>query len=324
VDESSGPLALTEISIDVTVGEKAGSQIMQIVDPHIHLWDLSTHRYPWLDQPGVNFLGDYSPIARSHLPADFLGDAGAIEVLKVVHIDAGHDPADPLSETVWLQALADDPKGPGLPQAIVAWADLSQPDAERLLAAHAERPNTRGIRQILNVHPDPVYDYVTRQYMEDPVWRQNFRLLAKYRLSFDLQIYPSQMKAAAALARENPETLFILNHAGMFVDRNRVEAYVLWRDGMRLLARCENIRVKISGLGMFDHAWTVESLRPYVLESIDAFGTERSMFASNFPVDRLFSSYEALWNAYADIVGGASEAERDALFRSNAEKAYRI
>ena len=297
---------------------------MQIVDPHIHLWDLSTHRYPWLDKPGVNFLGDYASIARTHLPADFLAEAAPIEVVKVVHIDAGHDPSDPLSETIWLQGLADDPQGPGLPQAIVAAANLSQPGVEALLAAHAERPNMRGIRQILNVHPDPVYDYVTRHYMDDPVWRRNFRLLAKYGLSFDLQIYPSQMKAAAELARENPQTSFILNHAGMFVDRDRVDAYVLWRDGMRLLAGCDNVSVKISGLGMLDHAWTVESLRPYALESIDAFGPHRSMFASNFPVDRLFSSYEALWNAYAAIVGGASAAERDALFRTNAERIYRI
>jgi predicted TIM-barrel fold metal-dependent hydrolase len=93
---------------------------------------------------------------------------------------------------------------------------------------------------------------------------------------------------------------------------------------MRKLAACANVAVKISGLAMFDHQWTVESLRPYVLETIDAFGVERAMFASNFPVDRLFGSYEALWNAYASIVGGVSEAERDALFVRNAERLYRI
>ena len=86
----------------------------------------------------------------------------------------------------------------------------------------------------------------------------------------------------------------------------------------------ENVAVKISGLAMFDHRWTVESLRPYVLETIDAFGTARAMFASNFPVDRLFGSYTDLWNAYAAIVEDASVEEKDALFRRNAERIYRI
>jgi predicted TIM-barrel fold metal-dependent hydrolase len=91
-----------------------------------------------------------------------------------------------------------------------------------------------------------------------------------------------------------------------------------------MLAGCRNVSVKISGFAMFDHAWTVESLRPYVLETIDTFGVERAMFASNFPVDRLFGSYTDVWQAYAAIVDGASDTEKDALFRRNAERFYRI
>ena len=90
--------------------------------------------------------------------------------------------------------------------------------------------------------------------------------------------------------------------------------YRAWRDGMRVLAGCRNVAVKISGLAMFDHRWTVESLRPYVLETIDAFGVERAMFASNFPVDRLFGSYTDLWHAYASIVDGASAAKKRRCF----------
>jgi predicted TIM-barrel fold metal-dependent hydrolase len=143
-------------------------------------------------------------------------------------------------------------------------------------------------------------------------------------MSFDLQLYPSQMEEAAALARQHADTPIIVNHAGMFVDRSSVAGYRAWRDGMRQLAGCANVSVKLSGFAMFDHQWTVESLRPYVLETIDTFGVERAMFASNFPVDRLFGSYEALWQAYASIVADASEADKDALFRNNAERIYRI
>jgi predicted TIM-barrel fold metal-dependent hydrolase len=298
---------------------------MQIVDPHIHLWDLETHHYPWLKSPGDSFIGDYRAIARTHRLADFLAETGSIEVRKVVHIDAGHDPADPVAETRWLQSVAADPSSGGMPNGIVAAVDLSRPDAAALLDAHrAASPNLRGVRQILNVHADKRLDYVGRHFMREDAWRAHFKLLRERDLSFDLQIYPSQMREAAALAADNPDTPLILNHTGMFADRTLVAGWAEWRDGLRALAACPNVAIKLSGLGMLDHHWTIESLRPYVLEAIDAFGTGRAMFASNFPVDRLFGTYEALWQAYAAIVAGASEAEKAALFSRNSESIYRI
>lgn len=132
------------------------------------------------------------------------------------------------------------------------------------------------------------------------------------------------MDEAAQLARAHPDIQIVLNHAGMFVDRDSPAGYRAWREGLKTLAACPNVAVKISGLAMFDHHWTVESLRPYVLETLDTFGVERAMFASNFPVDRLFGSYDALWQAYARIVAGASDDERRQLFVANAERIYRI
>lgn len=298
--------------------------MLQVVDPHIHLWNIQTHRYPWMAGAGGNFMGPCDAILKTYEVADYLADAEGVEVLKAVHIDAAHDPAAPLEETKWLQSLADAPASRGLPNAIVAYADLSAPDVDALLAAHAAHRNVRGIRQTLNVHPDPFYDYVGRHFMREPPWRRGFARLQDHGLSFDLQIYPSQMIEAAELAREHPATPIILNHSGMFVDRGSVAGWRAWRDGLRALAACPNVCIKISGLGMIDHRWTVESLRPYALEAIDTFGVERAMFASNFPVDRLYSSYGALWSAFEQIVSGASAAERDALFRSNAERVYRI
>ena len=297
---------------------------MQIVDPHIHLWDLKTHHYPWLANPGVSFVGDARELKHDYLLADLLREAGEIQILKVVHVEANHDPADPVEETRWLQGLANEAGSRGMPNGIVAGVDLSAPNAAQVLEGHAAFANTRGIRQILNVHENKLFDYIGRHLMRDSVWRENFALLRRYDMSFDMQIYPSQMDEAVALAQAHADTQFIINHAGMFVDRSSVAGYRAWRDGMRKLAGCPNVTVKLSGFAMFDHQWTVESLRPYVLETIDAFGVERAMFASNFPVDRLFGSYEDLWRAYASIVADASDAERDALFRRNAERVYRI
>ncbi len=285
---------------------------------------MQTHRYPWMASAGGNFMGPCDAILKTYEVREFLADSEGIELLKVVHIDAAHDPTDPFEETRWLQSLADAAGSRGMPQGIVAYADLSQPDVDALLARHAAQRNVRGIRQTLNVHADPFYDYVGRHYLREPAWRRGFALLEKHKLSFDLQIYPSQMIEAAELARAHPQTTIVLNHTGMFVDRSTVAGWRAWRDGLRGLAQCPNVSVKISGLGMIDHQWTVESLRPYALEAIDAFGTERAMFASNFPVDRLYSSYAALWQAFDRIVGGASPAERHALFCANAERIYRI
>jgi predicted TIM-barrel fold metal-dependent hydrolase len=302
---------------------------MQVVDPHIHFWDIDTHHYPWLDDPSVSFVGDARALRRNYLPGDLLRDAHDIEVIKLVHVEANHDPVDPVGETRWLQSLADagqqnEGRQFNLPHGIVAAADLNAHDVERTLTEHALFANVRGIRQILNVHPNPLYDYVGSHYIRDETWRRNFALLERLGLSFDLQLYPSQMEEAATLARAYPGIQLIVNHAGMFVDRDSVQGYRDWRDGMRMLAGCPNVAVKISGLAMFDHDWTIESLRPYVLQTIDTFGVGRTMFASNFPVDRLFGSYGDLWRAYAEIVSGASDSERSALFCRNAERIYRI
>jgi len=108
---------------------------MQVVDPHIHLWNPQTHHYPWIAKPGRTFMGDYGAITGKHEVSEFLADAGEIEVLKAVHVEAAHDPADPLAETAWLQSLAREPASHGIPHGIVAAANLADPDVESLLAA---------------------------------------------------------------------------------------------------------------------------------------------------------------------------------------------
>ena len=299
---------------------------MKVIDPHVHFWDIARHRYPWMLNTTENFSGDMRAIKKNYLVENLLQDAQDIDILKVVHIEANIDPADPVAETRWLQELAQAPSHRNLPNAIVAQVDLSQTAShvERILEQHCAYANMRGIRQILNVHPNAFYDYVGREYMVEPQWQRNFHLLAKYQLSFDLQIYPSQMMQAAQLAQRHPETTIIINHAGMFVDRHEVAGWRQWRDGLAQLARCSNTSIKISGMGMLDHHWTVESIRPYVLQIMDTFGVERCMFASNFPVDKLYSSYSAVWQAYANVVRDASSVDKEALFVGNAQRIYRI
>ncbi len=298
---------------------------LAIVDAHMHLWDLSRIRYPWLTPPlSVGITGDVSPIARNYLLDDYLGDIAAhdsrVRAAKIVHIEAGANPADALAETRWLQSIAD---RRGFPQAIIAHAELEKPGAAALLAAHAAHRNVRGIRQILNWHPDPARTYTPRDLLAEESWHRGFALLARHGFSFDLQIYPAQMPAAARLAARHPDTALILNHTGMPADKDAA-GIETWRAGLRALAARPNVSVKISGLAMLDWHWTCDSLRPFVLETLETFGADRVMIASNFPVDRLFGTCAGFYDAYRSLLAGASAAERSQLFARNAERIYRI
>ncbi len=196
---------------------------MKIIDAHHHLWDLALHRYPWLAEPVDHPAGDYAAIRRSYLVADFIEDARRQDLVKSVHVQAelDHDD-DPVKETAWLQSLANRPDGPGFPHGIVAYADLTAPDLERTLERHCAHANMRGIRQLLNHGPEPKLCFAPRgDLMRDGRWRGGLAVLARFGLSFDLQIWPWQMTEAAALARSCAELTFMLNHIGIALRRGR-------------------------------------------------------------------------------------------------------
>ncbi|WP_279357991.1 amidohydrolase family protein [Methylobacterium indicum] len=292
-----------------------------IIDPHHHLWDLDKHYYPWLtDGPKPIVFGDYSPIIKNYRIEDFLKDARNQNVVKSVHLDVGFDPRDPVGETRWLQGVAD---AHGFPHGIVGYADLASPGVRDVLEGHRAFPNFRGIRQSLNYHPDPVKTYLERPGLSrEPDWRRGFGLLRDLDMSFDLQLYYPQMEEAYDLARAFPDTQIILNHTGMQVDG--MDHFDAWKAGMHRLAAAPNVACKISGLGMGDWTWTTDSIRPYVLEAIAAFGVDRCMFASNFPVDKLFSSYDRIFDAFKAITASFPTQDRRKLFHDNAERFYRL
>lgn len=293
---------------------------LDIVDAHHHLWDLS-RSYPWLQEAAgrLQVHGDDTAIRRDYLLADFRQDAAELRLVASVHVDAGA--ADPVEEARWLQGLAD---VTGFPQAIVGGVALHAGDAADQLAAFAELPNVRGVRHNLNWHPDPTLTYTDRaDLMTDAAWLAGFRRLAPLGLSFDLQVYPHQLPDGARLAAEHPDTVVVLDHAGMPLGRD-LDTLSSWRKGLDLLAARPNTAIKISGLGMTDHHWTIGSLRPLVLDAIEAFGVDRAMFASNFPVDSLYSTYTELYAAFDMITADFTTGERAALFAGTARRVYRI
>jgi predicted TIM-barrel fold metal-dependent hydrolase len=263
--------------------------------------------------------GNVAPIAHNYLIEDFLRDAADYELIKSVHVDGGWD--DRVAETAWVQKVAD---AAGLPIAIVAGARLHEPEFAAQLEAHKTHPGFRGVRHILNWDPDPALTFTDRpDFMSDNQWLAGFALLERDGLSFDLQIYPWQLQDAARLASRFSNTLILLNHAGMPIHQ-RDMGLETWRRGIRELAARPNTAVKISGLGMVDWHWTTDSIRSLVLEAIEVFGVDRSMFASNFPVDKLYSSFSDIYRSFESIVSDFSTDEQHKLFAANAERYYRI
>ena len=293
----------------------------KIVDAHHHLWDLGRgYNYPWLqDKPaGDGMLGNLALIACDYLLPDYRADSANYDVVGSVHIEAV--PADAVVETRWLQKTMSSER---LPNGIVARVELHKPDAERVIAEHLSFPKVRGVRHIVNWHENPNYTFTDHDFLTDDAWLAGFRLLHKYKLSFDLQLYPAQMGDAVELARRNPETLIVVNHTGMPLVRDEA-GLALWRDGMKRFGAEPNVVAKVSGLGMVDWRWSEASIRPFVLGVIDWFGVDRVMFGSNFPVDKLYSSFDTLYGSFESIVASFSDSEKDQLFRDNALRHYRL
>ncbi|MFD1613185.1 amidohydrolase family protein [Sphingomonas tabacisoli] len=292
------------------------------VDAHIHLWDLEHLRYPWLMPPfsdeGPN--GSVEAIAQNYLLDDYLADAKNWNVVGAVHIDAGAHPGDALRETAWLQGMAD---RRGLPNGIVAFAALDDPNVEPLLEAHAAHRNVRSIRHIVNWHPNPRRTYTPRDVTGDPAWQRGFGLLAKYGLSFDLQAYANQFAGLAELIGRHPDTQVVINHAGMPVDTDS-DGRAHWSKGMRRLAELPNVAVKISGLGFVHRPPTLDLIRPYVREVVDTFGPARCMVASDFPTDKLFGSFDDTLGAVAASISDLSDDEQGDLWSRNADRIYRL
>jgi predicted TIM-barrel fold metal-dependent hydrolase len=292
---------------------------LPFIDAHVHLWDLDRIAYPWLTPPfaddGPN--GSVEPIAKTYLLDDYLADAQGWDVRGIVHVDAGADASAALAETEWLQGLHD---ARGMPNAIIAFAALDDPNVEALLDQHAAHHAVRGIRHIVNWHADPRRTYGPRDVTQDEAWARGFALLGEYQLSFDLQAYPSQFPALAKLIAQHPNTQVVINHTGMAVPGE----WEQWRAGMAALAELPNVATKLSGMGFTHRPWTLDQARPYILEAIEMFGTDRAMFASDFPTDKLFGSFAQHLDAYAEITADFTETERRNLWARNANRIYRL
>lgn len=311
----------------------------RIIDAHHHLYD----------RPGNRYLLD-----------DLLADVRSAghDVRATVFVQArsmlrehGPEAMKPVGETEFAAAAAARCASQGRVQAcaaIVGQADLCLGDDVRpVLEAHVEAGGGRfrGVRHIAAWDPDgsllnAAYP-TTEDLLASPELRAGLAHLAALGLSFDAWILFPQLPRLAALARAFPEQAIVLNHCGGVVRTGRHaghndEVFAAWSSGLREVAACPNVMVKLGGLGMplsgfgFDAAQSpsseelAQAWRPWIETCIEAFGPARCMFESNFPADRGSYAYGTGWNAMKRLVAGASRDEKDDLFWRSATRFYRL
>jgi L-fuconolactonase len=313
---------------------------LPIVDPHHHLWERN-QRY-LLDEFRADIGSGHDVRASVYLQCGSMYRADGDPDLR------------PIGETEFVNGVAamsaSGLYGPARVCAgIVGYADLGLgAGVERVLEAHirAGGGRFRGVRNSSVWDADDSIRTTPRNapkdLLYDPAFRAGFARLAPLGLSFDAWLYHPQIGDLADLARAFPETTIVLDHVGAplgiaaYAGR-RDEVYAEWSRSIDALARLPNVHVKLGGLGMAimgfgfheradppSSAELATAFRPYVERCIAAFGVERSMFESNFPVDKCYCSYEVLWNAFKRLASGCSASEKTALFSATAARVYRL
>ncbi len=285
----------------------------RVVDAHVHHWDPArTDWYPFLAAADTSLAAVGMPDAdRMRRPYDqptFLAEASRWNVEAYVHVTAA--PEHFVAETAEIARLA---KETGQPRAIVGGVD-GRDGAAGILAqldAQAGAPGLRGVRASAGLDLDTDAGQALLGALQDRG------------LVYDLVVHPEGMEAAAAALAAFPDLTVVVEHTGWPLAQDPEHAAV-WRNGMtRLAGLGPRVHCKLSGLAMTLHRIDVASFRPWVAHSLEVFGPARCFFASNFPVDGMFGSYDDLYGTYAQLVDELAAPARDALFAANAARIYR-
>ncbi|MCL7378128.1 amidohydrolase [Streptomyces sp. 35G-GA-8] len=278
-----------------------------MIDAHHHIWDLSVRDQDWITGPAM------APLRRNFTLAELAAETRTAQVSATVLVQTIGVP----EETPEFLAAAD---GSDLVAGVVGWTDLTAPGVADTLAALRELPGGDrlvGIRHQVQGEPDP-------EWLLRPDVRRGLAAVAAAGLVYDLVILEHQLPAAVRAAELLPGLTFVLDHLGKPpIAGGTTEP---WAGLVGELAALPNTVCKLSGMvteAAWD-SWTAEGLRPYADTVLDAFGPERLMFGSDWPVCRLAATYGEVLDAARTVTDGLSEDERDAVFRETARRVYAL
>ena len=312
-----------------------------IVDPHHHLWDRGGLRY-MIEEMCDDIASGHNIIATVYVDCRSMYRAGGPEAFRPVgEVEFANGVAAMAASGAYGKAA--------ICAGIVSHVNLLLGDgAKPVLEAEIAAGNGRfrGIRHssAWDADPNVAHMYATRPkgLLLDPAFRKGFACLAPLGLSFDAWLFHPQIGELTDLARAFPDTKIVLDHCGgpIGIGRysgKREETFPVWKASIQQIAKCPNVVVKLGGLAMcllgYDFhlrpkppssEQAAAAWRPYIETCIEAFGAERCMFESNFPVDMGSCTYAVLWNAFKRIAQGGSAGEKTALFSGTATKVYRL
>lgn len=282
---------------------------MPIVDPHLHLWDLTRLRLPWLTKE--------SPLNRSYVMKDYLAAIDGLNVVKAVYMEVDVEPAQQKAEADFVLDICRQNNTP-MKAAVISGRPASEEFKKYLESFNGNR-HLKGVRQVLHTATTPAGFSLQQNFV------RGIRVLGEMGLSFDLCMRPVDLGDAIKLVEACPGTRFILDHCGNgpVYARDRVQ----WQRDMERLSRIDRVVCKISGIivqaeGRRD--WKAEDLAPVINHSLESFGPDRVMFAGDWPVCTLAASFRQWVDALKTIVRERPREQQRKLFHDNAIRVYGI
>ncbi len=276
-----------------------------IIDAHQHFWQLDLpFEYDWLK------TDQHQAISKTYLPADLKQHLGACGINKSVFVQTQHN----VEENRWALKLAEQNE---FIAGVVGWVDLASPACEDQLAEFKDHPKFVGIRHIVQDEADD--DFIIRADVLN-----GLKVLEKNGVSYDLLFYTKHLKHAVQLGQALPNLPMVIDHLSK--PKIKQQITVGWEEDLKAAAQYPNIYCKLSG--MVTEAdwqqWKPADLKPYVETALEAFGPERCMYGSDWPVCELAATYEQVYQSLVEIIGPVSDTEKSKIFGSTAEKFYNL
>ncbi|MEW6999155.1 amidohydrolase [Colwelliaceae bacterium BS250] len=290
-----------------------------LIDAHHHLWDIEQHHYPWLAAYGQKrFFGQPDAIRKNYLIADFCQDHKA-KVDKSVHIQVGIAEHLRLDETKWLQQCHEH-SGGKYPCKAVVEIDMLSANIEQQILAHKQFSITQGVRHIIGKSPD---ENKTLPKFDASKWLSALNLLEQHQLSFDLQLTEEQYQDVYQVLQQLPNLKVAICHLASPWDQSE-HGFNQWIIAMQRFASLPNCYMKISGFSMFNHGFDADNFSRYAQQAITLFGSDRCMLGSNFPVDKLYMSYESLMQHWQHLLVNYTAKQQSDLRYKTAASFYDI
>jgi len=275
----------------------------ELIDAHHHLWNYNSRDYGWMDD-------SMEVLKRDYLPADLEIELAEVGVSGTVVVQA----RQLLEETTWLLEQAE--KYPFI-KGVVGWLDLRSEDLQSQLDLFTAHPKLVGLRHV--IHDEPDDDFMLR-----PTFLKGIEILQPYNLSYDLLLFPKHLSQAIELVSMFPEQRFVLDH----ISKPFIKAGILqpWKEDIESLSAQPNVWCKISGMvtEAKAHHWRYEDFVPYMKIVVDAFGSDRIMLGSDWPVCRLSGEYEEVMAIPLDYFNKLNKSEKKNIHSQNAIDCYQL